>query len=430
MIIEAKGNKIVGIRNEEVQANTKLYKVVFQPTEKDDTKTIELNTLTASRMEAGEAQQKDYYYMEITHIPTGKTVFTYTDGKVWEYTEEFEMMILKKEEEKTMEKLLTKTQFTEIKEAIQKEVIKYDVEVQQPHPFYILIDISEDMFLEVDYFDQTTSEKNRGNFIVTLHTNDYADVLIQTKNIQDAFIEVIELVKEYGTEKEVQEMQTITSKDNKEIRIISATSEEATPFEMEVIEALNEYYILDEIEANGEIEVTTNGDYIELNGYEYLVFNNYEDAEQRAIEYAEEIIYDCGLTDNLILEADLQGLIDNQWFIDFWEEEHSYLAYEEGIEYIATEEEMEQMEDGELTADEVRENYFNSLQSSIKGQEIEEFKFQYGEEYFHDILIQENLIDIPALAKWCVDIDGVAHYLASYDFEEISENNLYLYRVN
>ena len=330
-----------------------------------------------------------------------------------------------------MKKFLTKTQFTEIKEAIQTEVIKYDVEVQQPHPFYILVDISEDMFLEVDYFDKTTSLKNRGNFIITLHTNDYAEVQLQTKNIQDAFIKVIELVKEYGTEKEGKEMEkTVISKDNKEIRITSAIGEEITPFEMEIVEALNNNYILDEIESNGEIEIATNGDYIDLNGYEYLVFTDYEDAEQLAIEYAEEIMYDCGLTDNLIWEAELQGLIDNQWFINFWEEEHSYLAYEEGIEYIATEEELEQMEAGELTADEVRENYFNSLQSSIKGQEVEEFKFQFGEEYFNEILTKENLIDITALAKWCVDIDGVAHYLASYDGEEISENNLYLYRVN
>ena len=327
MIIETKGNKIIGIRNEEVQANTKLYKVVFQPTEKDDAKTIELNTLTASRMEAGEAQQKDYYYMEITHIPTGKVVFTYTEGKVWECAEEFKMMIIEKEEVQEMEK-------------------------------------------------------------------------------------------------------TIISKDNKEIRIISATSEEVTPFEMEVIEALNNNYILDEIEANGEIEVVTNGDYIDLNGYEYLVFTDYEEAERLAVQYAEEIMQDCGLTDNLIWEADLQGLINNQWFVDFWEEQHSFMAYDEGIEYIATEEELEQMEAGELTEEEVRENYFNALQSSIEGQEVEEFKFQFGDEYFNNLIIKENLIDTEALAKWCVDMDGVAHYLASYDGEEISEGNLYLYRVN
>ena len=324
-----------------------------------------------------------------------------------------------------MKKLLTKTQFTEIKEAIQTEVIKYDVEVQQPHPFYILVDINEDMFLEVDYFDQTTSEKNRGYFLVTLHKSAYCEEVIKTKDIQEVQDAILNIIKE-----EVKEMKTILSKDNKEIRIISATSEEVTPFEMEVIEALNNNYILDEIEANGEIEVLTTGDYIDLNGYEYLVFTDYEEAEQLAVQYSEEIMYDCGLTDNLILEADLQGLINNQWFIDFWEEQHSFMAYDEGIEYIATEEEIEQMEAGELTADEVRENYFNSLQSSIKGQEIEEFKFQFGEEYFNNLIIKENLIDITALAKWCVDMDGVGHYLASYDGEEISENNLYLYRVN
>lgn len=225
-------------------------------------------------------------------------------------------------------------------------------------------------------------------------------------------------------------MKTIISKDNKEIRILSATSEEVTPFEMEIVEALNNNYILDEIEANGEIEITTNGEYIELNGYEYLAFTDYAEAEKLAVEYAEEIMHDCGLTDNLILEADLQGLIDNQWFIDFWEEQHSFMAYEEDIEYIATEEELEQMEAGELTAEEVREREFNTLQSSIKGQEIDEFKYQFGDEYFNNLIIKENLIDITALAKWCVEMDGVGHYLASYDGDEINDGDLYLYRIN
>lgn len=225
-------------------------------------------------------------------------------------------------------------------------------------------------------------------------------------------------------------MKTIISKDNKEIRITSAIGEEVTPFEMEIVEALNNNYILDEIEANGEIEVLTNGDYIDLNGYEYLVFNNYEDAEQMAITYAEEIMLDCGLTDNLIWEAELQDLIDNQWFIEFWNDIHSDMAYNEGIYDIMTAEQYDLYEEGDLTEEEIREDYFDTLQSSIKGQEIEEFKYQFGDEYFHQMIKEENLIDITALAKWCVDMDGVAHYLASYDGEEISENNLYLYRVN
>ena len=176
--------------------------------------------------------------------------------------------------------------------------------------------------------------------------------------------------------------------------------------------------------------ISINGDYIETDLGEYLVFDNYADAEKEAIEQCKQIIEDCGLTENLIFEAEIQGLIDDSWFIDFWNELHEFNAYEEDIQYIATEEEMEQLENGEISEEEIRENYFNSLQYSIKGQEMEEYKFQFGEEQFHDILIREGLIDIDALARWCVDMDGVAHFLASYDGDEIDENGYYIYRVN
>ena len=163
---------------------------------------------------------------------------------------------------------------------------------------------------------------------------------------------------------------------------------------------------------------------------EYKVFYDYTDAEAEAVEQCKQIIEDCGLTENLIFEAEIQGLIDTQWFIDFWEEIHESNAYEEDIQYIATDEELEQLENGEISEDEIRDNYFNSLQDSIKGQEMDEYKYQLGEEQFHDILIREGLIDIEALAQWCVDMDGVAHFLASYDGEEIEENGYYIYRVN
>lgn len=163
---------------------------------------------------------------------------------------------------------------------------------------------------------------------------------------------------------------------------------------------------------------------------EYLVFNNYTDAEAEAVEQCKQIIEDCGLPDSLIFEAEIQGLIDTQWFIDYWQELHEFIAYEEGIQYIATAEEMEQLDNGEITEEEIRDNYFNMLQDSIQGQEMEEYKFQFGEQYFQDILIKEGLIDIEALAQWCVDMDGVAHYLATYDGEEIDENGYYIYRTN
>lgn len=163
---------------------------------------------------------------------------------------------------------------------------------------------------------------------------------------------------------------------------------------------------------------------------EYIVFNNYTDAEAEAVEQCKQILEDCGLSDSLIFEAEIQGLIDTQWFIDYWKELHECNAYDESIQYIATDEEMEQLENGEISEEEIRDNYFNMLQDSIKGQEIEEYKFQFGEGYFNDTLIREGLIDIEALSQWCVDMDGVAHFLASYDGEEIDENGYYIYRTN
>ena len=163
---------------------------------------------------------------------------------------------------------------------------------------------------------------------------------------------------------------------------------------------------------------------------EYLVFYDYTDAENEAVEQCKQIIEECGLTENLIFEAEIQGLINESWFKEWWKELHECNAYDESIQYIATDEEMEQLENGEISEEEIRDNYFNMLQDSIQGQEIEEYKFQFGEEYFNDTLIREGLIDIEALAQWCVDMDGVAHYLATYDGEEIDENGYYIYRTN
>lgn len=215
----------------------------------------------------------------------------------------------------------------------------------------------------------------------------------------------------------------------KEVEIIGA--ENLTLAGIRAIEALNANGILEEIEANGEIEVSENDEYIELNNYEYRYFNSYDEAEEAAIQWNIEVLKDCcGLNDNLINIAEINGFIRTDWFEEYWTEYHERLFYDEDIEYIATEEQMEQLEQGNVTEEEIRENYFISLQESIKGQEIEEYKIQFGDEEFQRVLIEENLIDLEELAKYCVDVDGVAHALASYDGEEIEHEGMYLYRVN
>ena len=173
-----------------------------------------------------------------------------------------------------------------------------------------------------------------------------------------------------------------------------------------------------------------NMNYVTTDLGEYLVFDNYEDAENLAIERNIEILEDCGIPENLIFEAELQGLIDTEYFEDYFNELHQFEAYDEGLEYIITDEQDELLEAGEITEQDIRDNLYNSLQASIKGNELEEYKFQFGEDVFQRVLIEHDLIDITALAKWCVDMDGIGHTLASYDGDETECNGYYIYRTN
>ena len=169
---------------------------------------------------------------------------------------------------------------------------------------------------------------------------------------------------------------------------------------------------------------------IEVEGFEFITSDNFEALESLATEYNIDIIEECGLTEGMLWEAEVNGWIDDSHIIDFWHDIHIQMAYDEGIQYIADEAELQQMEDGELTEEDIRENYFNSLQDSVKGNEIDELIFQFGRDYFEDMVKEHNLVDIEKVAEWCVEMDGVAHTLAHYDGQEEEFNGFYFFRTN
>ena len=173
-----------------------------------------------------------------------------------------------------------------------------------------------------------------------------------------------------------------------------------------------------------------NMNYVTTDIGEYIVFDNYEDAESLAIERNIEILEDCGIPENLIFEAELQGWINEEYFVNYWSDIHYLMAEDEGIYNIMDVDEVELYESGDLLEDDIRENYYNSLQASIEGNELQEYKYHHGEDAFMEAILDNNLIDIDALAKWCVDMDGVAHTLASYDGDETECNGYYIYRTN
>ena len=175
-------------------------------------------------------------------------------------------------------------------------------------------------------------------------------------------------------------------------------------------------------------EIFNNVYEVEVENYSYIVSNNYDALEQLATERNIEILEECGIPENLIFEAELQGLIDTWYFEEYFNELHQFESYDEGLEYIITDEQDELLEVGEITEQEIRDNLYDSLQASIKGNELEEYKFQFGEEEFQRVLIEHGLIDLTALAKWCVDMDGVAHTLATWDGEETETNGYYFYQ--
>lgn len=203
---------------------------------------------------------------------------------------------------------------------------------------------------------------------------------------------------------------------------------------MQVVEALNENYILEDLVNDGVVEVenlyNNSNEYYQIGGNEYRVIEGEENANNICIEYIKEVFEDCGIPESLLVVADQQGMIDNNWFEEAWKELHENMAWNEGIEYIGSEEELEQLENGEITEEEIRERYEEGLNSSIEGQWADEYKYQFGEEEFNKILVEKELIDLDKLAEYCVDCDGRGHSLASYDGEEIEEGELYLYRVN
>ena len=187
------------------------------------------------------------------------------------------------------------------------------------------------------------------------------------------------------------------------------------------------------IEDVQDITITEEGNDIlrvEVDGFEFITSDSYTALEKEAVRQTIHIIEDCGLTENLIFEAELKGWIDEEYFREYWSDLHYSMAYDEGIYNIMDSDEVELYESGELLEDDIRENYYNALQDSIQNNWIDEFKHQFGDDLFNDIVIKENLIDIEELSNWCVDMDGVAHTLATYDGEEEEFNGFYFFRTN
>ena len=110
--------------------------------------------------------------------------------------------------------------------------------------------------------------------------------------------------------------------------------------------------------------------------------------------------------------------------------------YDEGI---LEDDDFEKDEDGEIDytrvketvdIDSKKEDFVDKLVENM-GDAVEWYRSEFGEDELARTVRDNNLIDADAVAEEAIDWDGVEHFLASYDGEEIElDDGWYAYRTN
>lgn len=192
------------------------------------------------------------------------------------------------------------------------------------------------------------------------------------------------------------------------------------------INALLDY--LGETMETAEVETLKHDDNktVFIDGAEYLVLTD-EEADQEYHEYQMNLIDDMGLDSFSDWAKDeiLNHHTTSDYQVLFNEiQEESMTCYIDDLRHMdELEEEMENA--GCDNEDEFLEYLCNQEDS------VDYFKFNFGNDEYNRIIIENKLIDWDSVIEWTKDIDGRGHILAGYDGIEIElENNLYAYRIN
>ena len=191
-------------------------------------------------------------------------------------------------------------------------------------------------------------------------------------------------------------------------------------------------------------------------GEEYLVLDS-DEAREAAIEAVKNDLDDMGIesfTDDFKDWA-YRNAIETDWFDDALRESEEFYAddieseddneygnrlihemYDEGI---LEDDDFEKDEDGEIDytrvketvdIDSKKEDFVDKLVENM-GDAVEWYRSEFGEDELARTVRDNNLIDADAVAEEAIDWDGVEHFLASYDGEEIElDDGWYAYRTN
>ena len=205
---------------------------------------------------------------------------------------------------------------------------------------------------------------------------------------------------------------------------------------------------------SSSLNVTSNSWGIEVNGYEFRIFDSYDDAYDAAVESVENIIDDIGFEG---LNLEISEFMDDDIFKDALVESFEYycedIANESSRNFenrlveecydngLIDDDDFEQDEDGEpdyenclVDTDELTSRYVENYENGIYDW-YREYVFNFGEEGVKSLIDNNpNAIDMDALCRYIVDSDGPESTLAGYDGNENTLDyfgtTYYIYRTN
>lgn len=217
--------------------------------------------------------------------------------------------------------------------------------------------------------------------------------------------------------------------------------------------ALADYFDVEE----SSIKFNEADDTFELeDGRVYLVLTEQE-AHDKAVEEIESFLDTEGLgvfTEDF-MDYVISRFVDEDWFRDALKESNEYylndIASESDSVYgnrliaelyddgFLEDADFEEDEDGNIDyttlkdsvdLDDITEDYVEYLVNR-DGDPIESYISNFGKDDFYTAVIDHNLLDISETAEEAIDWDGVAHFIASYDGDELElEDDYYAYRID